>query len=184
VTLDLCARVSTGRAMPDGTGGGEPGNAIIIQSEDSADATILPRLKALGADLERIFIFRQEHLDRLGAFSLPAHLKALRRALDQCGARLVVIDPIVSFLDPKLHAHMDQHVRRALTPLEELADKRRFVATLVRHLNKQGTERALYRGAGSIGFAAVCRSAWLFAADPNDAGRSRRTTTPWTRCAI
>jgi hypothetical protein len=171
VTLDLCARVSTGRAMPEGTAAAEPANVIVIQSEDSVDATVLPRLKALGANLGRVFIFRQEYLDRCGPFSVPRHLKTLKSALAQSGARLVVIDPIVAFLDPDLHAHRDQDIRRALMPLEELAEQRRFVALLVRHLNKKGSEQALYRGAGSIGFTAVSRSAWLFAPDPDDAGR-------------
>src|SRR5438105_12229399 len=48
VTLDLCARVTTGRPMPDGTGGGESANVLIVQGEDLADDTMLPRLRALG----------------------------------------------------------------------------------------------------------------------------------------
>jgi hypothetical protein len=42
---------------------------------------------------------------------------------------------------------------------------------LVRHLNKRGEGPSLYRGGGSIGFLAACRSAWLVAADPECAGQ-------------
>ena len=40
-----------------------------------------------------------------------------------------------------------------------------------RHLNKTGAARALYRGGGSIGFLAACRSGWLVAQDPAEPGR-------------
>ena len=43
---------------------------------------------------------------------------------------------------------------------------------LVRHLNKSGGRQALYRGLGSIGLVANCRSAWLVAADPRARGRA------------
>src|SRR5438876_129018 len=38
-------------------------------------------------------------------------------------------------------------------------------------LNKAATSRSLYRGGGSIGFNAVCRSSWLFDHDPDDHDR-------------
>ena len=41
----------------------------------------------------------------------------------------------------------------------------------VRHLNKLRGARALYRGGGSIGLVALCRSAWLVAADPEAPAR-------------
>src|SRR5205814_5040461 len=40
-----------------------------------------------------------------------------------------------------------------------------------RHLNKRGGPRAAYRGGGSIGFVAACRSGWLIAPDPQVPGR-------------
>src|SRR6202035_2955062 len=49
VALDLCARLSTGRPMPDGTPGPGIVNSLIIQDEDGGDDTVIWRLKALGA---------------------------------------------------------------------------------------------------------------------------------------
>jgi hypothetical protein len=171
VTLDLCARVSTGRPMPDGTGGGPPANAVIIQGEDFADDTVLPRLKALGADLGRIFIFRPDFLERIGHFSLPSHADKLDDALAANDPRLLVIDPIMAFLDVKVNAYNDQSLRRALSPLAGLADRRRCTGLMVRHINKRQGGRPLHRGLGSIAFNAACRSAWLFDADPDDPSR-------------
>src|SRR5262249_62197301 len=48
--LDIAARVSTGRAMPDGSPG-EPGHVLLMSAEDSLEDTIKPRLLAAGADM-------------------------------------------------------------------------------------------------------------------------------------
>jgi hypothetical protein len=54
LTLDLCARPSTGRPMPDGSPGPGPANAIVVCKEDAQGTTIRARLEALGADLSRV----------------------------------------------------------------------------------------------------------------------------------
>src|SRR3954453_13375315 len=60
LTLDLCARLSRGRPMPDGTGGLEPGNSLVLNAEDGVDDTVRARLATLGADLERVFVLSGE----------------------------------------------------------------------------------------------------------------------------
>src|SRR5437764_5391002 len=55
--FDLCARLSTGRPMPDGSSGPDVANVIILNGEDGEEDTIRPRLERLGADPERVFIF-------------------------------------------------------------------------------------------------------------------------------
>src|SRR6476660_4450021 len=46
IALDLCARLSTGRPMPDGSPGPGILPSLIIQAEDGAEDTVIPRLKA------------------------------------------------------------------------------------------------------------------------------------------
>src|SRR5262250_3136858 len=58
LALDLCSRLSTGRPMPDGSPGPGVGNALVVNAEDGPHDTTRPRLEALGADLERVFILR------------------------------------------------------------------------------------------------------------------------------
>lgn len=95
----------------------------------------------------------------------------LDEALERADARLVVLDPIMSFLDSSVICASDQSVRRALAPLLRLAEKHRCALLMQRHLNKQGGGRALYRGLGSIGFVAFCRFAMLVARDPLTPGQ-------------
>src|SRR5262249_25866321 len=56
VSLDLCARLSTGRPFPDGQTSPGPASAIVLNGEDGPEDTIQPRLQALGADLDRVFV--------------------------------------------------------------------------------------------------------------------------------
>jgi hypothetical protein len=172
IALDLCARLSTGRPWPDGTPMPTAESALVISSEDADDDTILPRLKALGADLGRVFGLHRDEADGRIPSSLPSRTSVLAEVLAETRARLVVIDPLTAFLDPGVNPSSDPSVRRALEPLKGLAEKYGCDALLHRHLNKSGGRRALSRGLYSVALAAVCRSAWLVAPDPRNPGRA------------
>jgi hypothetical protein len=170
LALDLCARLSTGRPLPDGSPGPGVCSSLVLNAEDGTEDTVSLRLQALGADLSRVFVMGGREAIA-GVLRLPSQARALDEALGESGARLVVLDPVVAFLEGGVATHNDQGVRRALLPLARLAEKHACAVWLVRHLNKQGGARALYRGGGSIGLLAACRSGWLLAADPRQPGR-------------
>jgi hypothetical protein len=119
--------------------------------------------------MDRVFVLESD--DTEGPLRLPSRLDFLQQALAQTNARLLVLDPFTSFLDPGVNVAGETSVRRALDPLARLTDAQRCHPLLVRHLNKAGGRNPLYRGLHSIGIAAVCRSVWQFAPDPSDAGR-------------
>jgi len=133
--------------------------------------TIRARLQALGADLDRVFVLGPGEDDK-APLQFPAAIDLLDAALTQTQAKLVVIDPIMAFFDSSVNTSSDQSVRRVLLGLARLAEKHNCVILLIRHLNKTGRRQSLYRGGGSIGIVGACRSAWLFAADPEVAGRA------------
>ncbi len=168
ITLDLAARLSTGRPWPDGAAGPGPAPVILLCAED-VDAIIIARLNALGADLARVFLWPR--LTDPGLPRLPADRKRIEEAIVETGAKLVIIDPIMAFLDRSVTPNSDASVRRILDPMAQLAERRRCVILLVRHLNKDDGSHALYRGGGSIGFTAACRLAWLAGRDPRMAER-------------
>lgn len=156
VLLDLVARVSTGREMPDGTPG-TFGGVLLLSSEDSIEKTVILRLVAAGADLSRVAVPSRSLL-------LPRDLRLLEEAVASVQAKLVVIDPMMAFL--ACDANGDQKVRQALTPLKGFAERSGVAVVLVRHLTKRGGRQALYRGGGSIGIIAATRSALLVAKEP------------------
>ena len=169
LALDLCARLSTNRPMPDGSMAPGPANSIYLFVEDGAADIVRPRLAALGADLDRVFVPDfSKHGEQL---QLPRDLARLDDMVKHCEARLVVLDPILAFLDTKVHSHLEQSVRRMLTPLAALAEARDCALLLHRHLSKAVGLRALYRGSASIAFSAACRAEWLVARMPDGDGR-------------
>lgn len=168
LTLDLAARVTTGRPWPDGAAASSPAAVLLLCAED-IETVVVARLQALGADLDRAYLWR--HVHEHGWPRLPSDIGCLDEALEKTHGKLVIIDPIVAFLDKAVAMNSDAAVRRALLPLARLAEQRGCVILLVRHLNKNGGAHALYRGGGSIGIVAACRLAWLVGRDPRSEDR-------------
>ncbi|HVC33423.1 MAG TPA: AAA family ATPase [Chloroflexota bacterium] len=185
LSLDLAARVTTGRAMPDGQRSdlNAPAGVVLLSAEDDLGDTIRPRLEAAGAAIGRVValtaIVRQEY-DASGE-PLPVRedvptlatdgLEAIEEGVRRVTARLVVIDPLMAYLDSKTDAHRDQDVRRALAPLAQLAERTGAAVLVIRHLNKMAGSNPLYRGGGSIGIIGAARSGLLVAQDPDNPAR-------------
>ncbi|MBI4506293.1 MAG: AAA family ATPase [Chloroflexi bacterium] len=177
LTLDLAARVSAGRPMPDGTYGlGAPGGVVLLSAEDDLADTIRPRLDAAGADCSRIGALTAVCADDKERFATLGDIAVIREAIARLGervdARLVVIDPLMAYI--ATDAHVDADVRSRLAPLTKLAAELGVAVVVVRHLNKAGGGNALYRGGGSIGIIAAARAGLLVAPEPGDATGERR----------
>jgi hypothetical protein len=170
LTLDLCARISTGLPMPDGSPGPGVACSLVLNAEDGAEDTIRGRLESLGAARDRVFVVDCAENDRVAPVGLPSQWTALNQVIAQHEAKLVVIDPVVAFLDRGIQANSDQSVRRVLEPLRQVAVRRDCAILMVRHLNKAGGGQARYRGSGSIGFQGACRATWLVERDPSAPG--------------
>ncbi len=173
LTDDLAARASTGRPMPDGTGGGEPLGVVILSAEDDLARTVRPRLEAAGADLAWIATVGLREPD--GGIRAPLitsdDLAMLEEAVKETDARLLIVDPLMAYLPDEINTNRDHDVRRALRILAELAEQTGCAVLAVRHLRKGAAENPLYRGGGSIGIIAAARAAFLLARDPEDAER-------------
>jgi len=165
LSLDLCARLSRGRAFPDGFAMLGPSNALVLNAEDGVADTVRSRLAVLDADLDRVFVRKETGLGR-DAIRLPSQIGVLNDAVKETKARLVILDPLLAYFDGSVASGNDQSVRRALMPLAALAERHECAVLMVRHLNKRGGKQAIYRGGGAIGLLGACRSAWLVGRDP------------------
>jgi hypothetical protein len=171
MSLDLASRFTTAAALPDGFRPSEPLSVVLLGSEDGVRDTVLPRLQAAGANLRRVHVFRGHlkdgELERLPTF--PDDCDSLRDTLRETGARLVIADPLMSFLNASYCSINDQMVRQALTPLASVAEETGAAVVLIRHLNKGGAgQKAIYRGSGSIAIIGAARTAFLVGRDPED----------------
>lgn len=167
---DLAAGVSKGTLPGDLTH--NPAGVLIASAEDDPAATLVPRLMAAEADLERVHFVtlrvEADGQDTPGALTLPDDVPALLEEARSVGARLLVLDPVVAYLDGQINAHRDQHVRRVLAPLAEHAARMNLAVLAVLHLNKTSGGTALNRVGGSVGFGGAARSVLLLARDPED----------------
>jgi hypothetical protein len=164
VLIDLAARLSSGRPFPEATATLPPTAVVLITAEDSAGDVVLPRLIAAGADRQHITLW--ERLPGEPSFRFPSQIERLAEVVRQKQAGLVVLDPLLAFLDPSVNIGSDPSVRQALAALTDLAAAQRCALLALRHLNKGSGTHALYRGLASIAFMAVSRLAWLAGRDP------------------
>ena len=117
VALDIAARVTRGADWPDGKSAAPQGSVLLLNGEDGLGDTVIPRLRALGADLTRVHIVeRVRSMDgqEEASFALARHLEQLEWALVAMdNPRLLIIDPISSFLRG-IDSNSNSVVRRLL----------------------------------------------------------------------
>jgi putative DNA primase/helicase len=168
LTIDLAARWSSGAPMPDGTEHGGPWPVTLVSAEDDVEDTIVPRLIAAGAALDRVVLVPHGSTPER-PFEFASDLQGLERRCLERGTRVIVFDPLTAFLASGTDTHNDMQVRQALYPLKTLAARTRAAVIGVRHLNKGGAGvKAVYRGNGSIAFTGAARVGYLVTQDPDD----------------
>jgi putative DNA primase/helicase len=177
LTTDLAARVSTGSSWPDGSGNAPKGSVIIISGEDDPHDTIRPRLDAHHADVSRIHLLTMvRRTDDKGKtfdtmFTL-ADVTALEAALQQVkDCRLVIVDPVGSFIGGRTDAHRDNEVRAVLAPVALLAEKYGCAVLIVAHRRKASGNVADDLALGSRAFTGIARACWHLSHDAEDKGR-------------
>ncbi len=170
MSTDLAARLSVGRTFPDGQPCDTAG-VVIMNAEDGLADTIRPRLDAAGGDPSRVLSLATVPVGDEGDerhLTIPEDIPIIEEAVEQMGARLVIIDPLMAFLSGSSNAHKDQDIRRALAPLARMAERTGAAVLLVRHLNKASGGNPLYRGGGSIGIIGAARCGLLVGVHPED----------------
>jgi hypothetical protein len=174
VSLYLAGRITTGGIWPDVGKSAPMGTVILLAAEDSTEYTIKPRLDILGADSTRVekidMVFT---LDRKGQkhFSLADDLKELEVMVKKTGAKLVIIDPLNSYLGGKQDGFKDVEVRRVLDPLKEMAERLGIAVVLLMHTKKGLEDEIIYGIGGSVAVPAVARSIFFCTRDPETPGR-------------
>jgi hypothetical protein len=177
LSVYVAAIISRGGEWPCGEGRAPIGNVIILNAEDGADDTVVPRLIAAGADLTRVHIVSavmQEGSNGRRAFNLQADLALLEEKIAEIGdVVLVIIDPISSYMG-KVDGHKNTDVRGALEPASEMADRLKVAILSITHFSKSGSgnnTKALHRFIGSIAFVGAPRAAFAVIEDSESEGR-------------
>jgi hypothetical protein len=181
LTTDMAARVTTGTPWPDGSACPK-GSVILISAEDDPGDTIRPRLDASRADCRKVHLLPAvRRVDAEGKahdvlFTL-ADVAALESALKtHPDCKLIVVDPIGSFLGGDTDAHRDNEVRSVLAPVARLAEKYGPAVLVVAHRRKSAGSIADDLALGSRAFTGIARAVWHLTRDNEN--KARRLLLP------
>jgi hypothetical protein len=173
IALAVAATITTGGRWPDGTRA-EVGNVLIWSGEDDPADTLVPRLRAMDADLPRVsFVGSTTEIvngqEQRIAFDPAKHLDALMQRIAAEPPSLLIVDPIVSAVAGD--SHKNAETRRGLQPLVDLARLYSVAVLGITHFSKgtQGREPT-ERVTGSLAFGAIARIVFV-ASKTKDDGR-------------
>ena len=159
------------------------GTVLLLTCEDSPADTLVPRLAAADADLNRIEIIQMVHdrdvkdgRERQRMFSLAEDLDLLRRKIEKLGDVVAIeIDPVTAYLGTGkngVDSFRDTDVRAVLGPLVQLADDLRIAIVAIMHFNKKSdVTNALLRISNSLAFGGVARHVFAITKDTANAPR-------------
>jgi RecA-family ATPase len=174
LTAFMAATISNGGDWPCNEGSTAVGSVIFMSAEDGIEDTIVPRLMAAGANLDRVHIVASATKpDGTGrkTFSLKTDVDLLEaKAKEIADVRLIIVDPISAYMGGS-DGNGNVETREVLEPLAEMANRLHIAVVAVTHLNKGsggGNQTALNRFSGSIAFIAAARAAFAVLEDPEN----------------
>jgi AAA domain len=166
IMLWLASTITKGDPWPDGNGDAPTGSAIILSAEDSPETTIVPRLIAADANLDKILTLKAKVRFREEGKSpviLPMSYKDLswwNATLDRVpDVRLLIADPVVSYLGRGVNDQRNAEIRDVLEPfIEEIIRPRQICFYAITHLNKAlDVKNPINRITGSGAYGALPR---------------------------
>ncbi len=175
----MAAQITTGRPWIDDAREREPGDVIILSTEDDPGVIIMPRLTAMKADIRRVCVLRGTkqtippgclNEGRSGYVGLEdltksGDLKYLHDTLEQAPhPKLVIIDPYTSYMG-NIDSNDNIKTRNFLLPIAETAKHFGVAIIAITHLNKKEDCSAVARILGSVGQQNVARQVWLMVED-------------------
>lgn len=154
MTLQIIAKLTKGENIFDDPKNqiARPINVIYQTAEDGLGDTIKPRLLAAEADCSKVLVI--DDSDQ----ALTMLDQRLEEAIIQTKARLVVLDPIQSFLSADVDMYRANEIRPLMKRVAVLAERYHCAIVLIGHMNKNSNGKSSYRGLGSIDFQAAARS--------------------------
>ena len=152
--LAVIAALTKGEALPEREPL-DPVNILYQTAEDGLADTIRPRLDALGADCSRVLVIDESKRE------LSLSDERIRQAMEETGAKLLVLDPLQAYLGAEVDMHRANEVRPILKRLGSVAEQMGCAVVLIRHLNKMQGQKSGHRGMGSVDFQAAARSVLL-----------------------
>lgn len=126
LAMHIAAQVTLGGRFP-GTQRAPLGNVVYLSSEDDNAYTIRPRMEAMGADLDRVVV-----LEEYMALNNDG-IDALTREVEGSRPRLIIIDPLMGFMEAGPDPYRPTVIRRFLSGLKRIAEDAEAAVLIIRH---------------------------------------------------
>ncbi len=173
ISLAIAAGLSKG-LTPDGERC-EPTSTIYVSSENAPAEVLRPRFDSLNGDPSRLHLLHGisltgENGQKQRSGLTLSNLDIIETAIRRTGARLIVFDPVQSYLGSNVDMHRANEVRPILDGLARIAELMDCSVLLIRHLSKGGGSKGIYRGLGSVDITACARTEWLAGGLPDAPG--------------
>ncbi len=166
--LNLAALLTTSRPLPFTDEEREPITVIYQNTEDDADDTVLPRFINADGNPDRLLFINESKK------SLNFSDERISEAIRQTGAKLLILDPLSSYIGGDVSLNLANEVRGQFNSLINAARENKCAIVVVGHMNKAQGLKALYRTTGSIDVVGAVRSALLIARTSRDMSCTER----------
>ena len=175
---DMASRFTTGRPFPGEKAERQPTNVMLCVVEDSM-GRVKSRLRAAGADLERVFFVEGPEVRR-GGLVIPSPMMLdddggeMVHYAEELKARAVFLETIVEHFGDRagkarLSTHVEAEVRRALSPFRAVCELARLYGLAAIHPRKSVAGNVEDSVSGSAAFRNVPRGMHHVYRDPEDA---------------
>lgn len=143
---------------------GKPGNVLVVQKEATREYEIAPRLKAAGADMDRVII------PDVPDWVFPGATQELGEMIQNYEIDLVVFDPLDSFVGASVDSHVNASVRTGFATMVDTLDKTGAAGVATLHTNKRSETTGTARINGSVAWRNMSRSCFIVGPAPDDDG--------------
>jgi hypothetical protein len=137
----------------------------MVVAEDDLGAQVKPRLIAAGADFEYVHVLEVMAGEDEDALLIPDDLPQLEKLIEDSGAAIVTIDPLLTHFNGRADSYKDHDVKRVLTPLSKLAQRTGCAIIGVHHFKKDTSAGARFAGQASSAFSTTARIVLSMAKD-------------------
>ena len=168
--LTISAILSRGKTLPfaDSEETLEPMTIIYQTTEDDADDTVVPRFISAEGERSRLVFIREDEKN------LTFGDNRIRAAIEQSGAKLLILDPLSAYIGDDCSLNAANETRAAFNHLITVAKETGCAIVIVSHMNKSRDTSPLYRTSGTIDIAGAARSILAVARTPNKANPNER----------
>lgn len=167
----LVASITTGKPWL-GRKKQQPRNVLWLFAEDAASSMVLPRLVAAGADVSRVKKPEPDCDGMIRQLCFPRSMPVLYELVARFDLALVIIEPVVSYVEVDCNLNVEQLARSVMDPLNQMGIRTNCCVIVTRGLKKDRRGPRHTHGSGHGSILSCARSANVIDR-PNEFGAGR-----------